>query len=330
MARTTMRQVYRSAQVLVADRQVFLVLSIGGMIGIWSVLLGSLPVEIPTSGVASWWTILCGVTMANVCLWRLSAAAVARRKDALEPAIYDLQRWQLLLSAVYVLGCGFRSVVPRADVQRFGLYDSWVASVFVGRSVATVAELCFAVQWALLLRQFARDANVRLAVVVSYILVPLIVVAEVCSWYAVLSTCYLGNALEESMWALCAGLMTIGLLALWPRCSRGARPFLAVALALSIAYFAYMCAVDVPMYFTRWQADEVSGRAYLSIAQGMHDAWARRSVTFAWEAWRGEVAWMTLYFSLGVWCSIALAHAPRLRSPRQDREAPARGAYLPR
>jgi hypothetical protein len=28
------------------------------------------------------------------------------------------------------------------------------------------------------------------------------------------------------------------------------------------------------------------------------------------EDWKSEVAWMTLYFSVAVWLSIALVHAP--------------------
>ncbi len=43
----------------------------------------------------------------------------------------------LLLCAAYVFGCAFRSVLPRADVQRICLFDTWLSSVVVGRSVAT-------------------------------------------------------------------------------------------------------------------------------------------------------------------------------------------------
>ena len=40
-----------------------------------------------------------------------------------------------------------------ADVQRICLFDTWLSSVVVGRSVATVAEICFAAQWAIILHQ---------------------------------------------------------------------------------------------------------------------------------------------------------------------------------
>jgi hypothetical protein len=38
-------------------------------------------------------------------------------------------------------------------------------------------------------------------------------------------------------------------------------------------------------------------------------------VTQSWDVWRAEMTWMTLYFSVAVWVSIALLHLPRLRSP---------------
>jgi hypothetical protein len=60
------------------------------------------------------------------------------------------------------------------------------------------------------------------------------------------------------------------------------------------------------MYFRRWRADEARGRTYLSLADGVRDASFRVLVTRRWEPWHEEVAWMTLYFSSGVWISIWL------------------------
>jgi hypothetical protein len=279
-------------------------------VALWALLLRHGPADGLSNGVAVWWAVLCAVSVANLCGWCRSAAALGRWKLTDEPSMHLFRRRQLLLSAVYVLGCGFRSVLPRADVQRIGLYDSWLSSVMVGRSVATVAELCFMAQWALLLHAAARNAGSRLAVAVSWLLVPLIAVAELCSWYAVLTTSYLGNVAEESIWALSASLLVVSCLALWPRCRVTWRPFLAAALALGVAYVAFMCTVDVPMYVSRWLADEANGRQYLSLGRGFQDVWSRRSVTFDWEQWRAEIPWMSLYFSVCVWCSIALAHAP--------------------
>ena len=69
-----------------------------------------------------------------------------------------------------------------------------------------------------------------------------------------------------------------------------------------------MVAVDVPMYWARWVADEAAGRPDLSLARGLADASQRWIVTHRWVHWRSEVVWMSLCFSVAVRVSIALAH----------------------
>jgi len=71
-----------------------------------------------------------------------------------------------------------------------------------------------------------------------------------------------------------------------------------------------MCIVDVPMYLSRWYADELAGRKYFTFSEGFHDINDRWVVTYSLNEWETEIPWMTLYFSLGVWVSIALVHTP--------------------
>jgi hypothetical protein len=272
--------------------------------------LGPSPTDILSSGVRAWWLCLCAVAVLNVFAWHRKALLVAGTYGTAHPLVGQFQRKQLLLAAVFVFGCGFRSVFPRADVQRITLIDCWLSSVLVGRSVATAAELCFMMQWALLLYACAREVRSPFGVTVSRLIVPLIAVAEVCSWSAVLTTCYLGNVLEESLWAVAAALLVLSCVVIWARSRDARRPFLAAALVLGTAYVAFMCAVDIPMYVSRWQADQADGRVYLAIGQGVADAWSRRVVTFSWTEWQTEIPWMTLYFSVCVWWSLALINAP--------------------
>lgn len=259
-----------------------------------------------------WWLLLCSVCALNIAVWIASAAAL---RGAL--AAGDPRRLQLLLSAGYVFGCAYRSLLPVYDIQRLSLVDAWYASVIVGRSVATVAELCFVAQWAVLLRGAALAAGSRAALQVSRLVLPMIVVAEACSWHAVLTTSNLGHVVEESLWAASAALVTACLWAL----GRGAPPRRRALLlglgAAGVAYVAYMAAIDVPMYWSRWLADEAQGRVYFSLADGIVDAALRRVVSLRWEDWRSEVVWMSLYFSVGVWLSLALVHFPQGGRPRR-------------
>jgi hypothetical protein len=274
------------------------------------------------SAVLSWWHVLCAVATANILAWSVAALALQRRRTALAPAAYTGRRLLLVLSAVYVAGCAYRSVLPVFDGPRICLFDSWVSSVAVGRSVATCAELCFVAQWAVLLRAASNATDSAVGKFASLALVPLIAVAELCSWYSVLTTSNVGHVAEESIWGLSAALLVTSMLMIRPRCTAAFRPVLLAGCIIGAAYVAFMFLVDVPMYWSRWVADGISGRHYLTIAQGVHDASIRRVVSYRWSDWKSEVVWMTLYFSVAVWLSIAFIHAPmaEARSPADERK----------
>jgi hypothetical protein len=287
-----------------------------------------------------WWTFLCAVSLLNVAAWFASAMILWARSRQTTAAEEGFRRLQLLLSAGYVFGCAYRSVLPVYDVQRLCLVDSWLSSVIVGRSVATIAELCFVAQWALLLREAAQEARSAPARAVSRLVVPLIAVAEICSWHAVLTTSNLGHVIEESIWGLCAALLAACLYAIRPRCAPRIQPLFVFCCIAGAAYVLYMFAVDVPMYWTRWVADEALGRDYLSVGQGVVDASVRRIVSHRWEDWQTEAVWMSLYFSVAVWLSIGLVHVPAMHAgegpgarmlvaPARDQTLPVKDGHAP-
>ena len=264
--------------------------------------------------VTTWWLALSVVSLVNICAWVLAGVLPVKRATV-DPALATRRR-QLLLSAPFVFGCAFRTVFPRADVQRICLVDSWLSSVAVGRTVATIAEICFAAQCALLLRMLALEARSPVALGISRVMVPLIVMAETFSWYAVLTTNYLGNTMEESTWGVVAMLMIGGLIAVRPRLQGALRAFAGQAIWIAAGYVVFMYTIDVPMYFGRWRSDTAAGSHYLSLAEGIRDAATRWVVTFRIEDWRWEMLWMSLYFSFGVWISVSLIRAPYPPCPR--------------
>lgn len=213
---------------------------------------------------------------------------------------------QLLLSFPYVAGCAFRCFLPVIDIPRLVLVDSRLSSVLVGRSVATVAELCFAAQWALMLHRAALAAGSPGAQAVAFTVLALIVLAEACSWYAVLTTRQRAHALENSLWGVSAALIVAGVWKIGPDPLPG---LYLPTIVGGIAYLAFIFLYDVPMYWSRWRIDRASGRKYLSIADGLLEVRRRWQVSYRWEDWGSEVAWMSLYFTFGVWSSIWLASA---------------------
>jgi hypothetical protein len=286
------------------------------MSGEWRARSGSLAFSNP---LAWWWGLLTMVSGANIAIWFVLYRQLHQQPTgALGGASGEVM---LLLCAAYVFGCAFRSFLPRADVQRICLFDTWLSSVVVGRSVATVAEVCFAAQWAIILHQLGTMTGSATTLNAAWAVVPLILVAECFSWYAVLTTNSLGNAIENSIWAVAFFLVGIGLCRLLPEFDGPVRAALAVAIVGIAGYLAFLLTIDVPMYLSRWRAKRADGGKHLRPLEGLRDVSTRWVVTHDLAEWKDEIAWMSLYFSAAVWASLALCvfcsledHLPRYRT----------------
>jgi hypothetical protein len=258
-----------------------------------------------SSPLAWWWAVLTLVSGANIVAWlvlyhRLSAQPSVNPENAFAIQV------MLFLSGAYVWGCAFRSLLPRADVQRICLFDTWLSSVMIGRSVATVAEVCFVVQWAMVLHQQGMMVESDAVLIAAWVIVPIIVVAECFSWYAVLTRNYLCNAIENSLWAVAFFIIGVALCLLLPETNGAVQAFIAAAIAGTVGYLIFLMTFDVPMYLKRWRAHCSNGGKLLSPLDGLRDVSTRWVVTHDLAEWREEIVWMSLYFSAAVWSSLAL------------------------
>ncbi len=272
---------------------------------------------------AWWWSLLTLVSGANIAVWFALYRQLHEQPTGRLGSTSGIEL-MLLLCAAYVFGCAFRSFLPRADVQRICLFDTWLSSVVVGRSVATVAEICFAAQWAIILHQLGTMTAANTTLNAAWVIVPLILIAECFSWHAVLTTNYLGNAIENSIWAVAFFIVGIGLCRLLPEFDGPVRPVLALAIIGIAAYLAFLMTIDVPMYLSRWRTEVADGSKSLRPLEGLRDVSTRWVVTHDLAEWKDEIAWMSLYFSAAVWASLALCvfYSLEDRLPRYRTQAP--------
>jgi len=297
----------------------------------WRARPGSLSTSLAWSNpLAWWWSLLTLVSGVNIAVWFLLYRQLQPTGDLGSASGIELVllrtgslhssssiELMLLLCAGYVFGCAFRSLLPRADVQRICLFDTWLSSVMVGRSVATVAELCFAAQWAIMLYQLGTITGAGTTLNVAWVIVPLILIAECYSWYAVLTTNYLGNAIENSIWAVaffvvglafagCCRTSTVRFASSSPSRSQDRR-------LPGVSHDHRRPDVSQPM------AGRIRRRRkLLGALEGLRDVSTRWIVTHDLAEWKDEIAWMSLYFSMAVWASLALCvfysladHLPR-------------------
>ena len=250
-----------------------------------------------------WWGILSALATGNLLLW----CAVATTVDTTVPYVH----WHLALSGVFTAVCAFRSFLPRIGLERLCLVDTAASSMVAGRSAATIAEVCFACQNALVLHEIGGLASLPWVQSLAAPMVLILTIAQIFCWSSVLTLNHLGHAIEESLWAATFAVMGVCLALCAPELD-GTWRAIGIAGAVSCAgYVTFMVTVDVPMYVRRWQRGTAAGERRLGLREGWSDALHRRVVTRDWATWKPEVAWLTGYFTLAVWVSLAMVCLPR-------------------
>ena len=246
-----------------------------------------------------WWQLFCAVSVGNIVFWSLAARGLLWETNG-----YRSQ--QLVLSGLFVGACAFRSFLPRVDLERMCLWDSPLSSVIVGRTVATLAELCFAWQCALLLFKLSAQTGSLVIGTIGLTVLPIIIVAELACWFAVATLNNIGHAVEEMLWSIMVSLVAIGLVTYWRHMGGTPPMWVPIGLSACAGTAALIIVVDIPLYIKRWRIAKRAGLRYLRVAEGLKDAVVRRRVTQTSDDWREELLWMSLYFSAGVWVSLGV------------------------
>ena len=285
-----------------------------------------------------WWATLCVISMFNMAVWLYSYRTLSLAFVELDDAgdgqqhyYYSYQQSHLVLSGIYVFVCAYRSFLPRIDLERYCLWDTPLSSIFLGRSAATVAEICFAGQMALFLHRLGTVHDHPYSIYLSYVLVPAITMAQCFCWCGVITLNHLYHAIEESIWAIGALFVAVemGSLVLYHPENQYLCKIGLLGCVMCLSFFWFMITVDVPMYLHRWQEGlmETSvvkmnvGMTFTRIAlpprpcrmtsmDGGRDALRRRVVTKSWDVWKEETVWLTGYFSSAVWLSLLFIHLP--------------------
>jgi hypothetical protein len=248
----------------------------------------------------AWWRALCVLAGANVCLWLAAWWHVA-------PDLHSYAALQVALSGVYVLVCAYRSVLPRVDLERLVLVDTPLSSIILGRTAATVAEICFALQLGLLVHQLGERAGLPGVQIAAWGVPVFMTLAQAFCWHSVLTLNHITQAVESLLWAAGFSMMAVLLAVVAAHSSGGARATAIVGLLGSVGFVTYVLTIDAPMYLRRYRECRAKGQCYLNLASGARDAMRRRVPSRQWSAWKEDALWLTPYFSLGAWFSIGMA-----------------------
>ncbi|MGL4566837.1 MAG: hypothetical protein ACRCVD_16195 [Halioglobus sp.] len=260
--------------------------------------------RVPASSFAAllWWRALCVLGVLNICLW----LTIWYFNEGTDPYFAI----QIALSGVYVFVCAYRSLFPRVDLERLVLVDSSLSSIFLGRCAATIAEICFGLQLGLLVHQLGVHAGLPWVQHTAWVITFCTIVAQAFCWHSILTLNHITQAVESFLWAAGFSWMA-ALLTVIAMDTNGLIHLLAIAgVVCSVAFVVYCLTVDIPLYLRRFRRGREDGQAYLGIAEGARDAWDRREISHSWDRWKDDALWLTPYFSVGAWISMALVFLP--------------------
>ena len=246
----------------------------------------------------AWWKFLCLIALFNMGIWLW----VITVQESVDSNFYI----QALLSGVYVTVCAFRSFFPRIDLERYCLHDSPWSSVALGRACATIAEICFSIQCAIIIFNISQAINSQIVEYVSYSIVPIIVLAQLFCWHATLTLNHFWHSMEEFAWVIMLVLISGCFIAGFFLLSAEYQVLMVIGLISCLASIWVMLFIDIPMYLSRTNEREKRGHRLLSVKDGIKDAVLRRVHTNDWAIWKKEVLWITSYFTIGVWLSISM------------------------
>lgn len=234
----------------------------------------------------------------------------------------------LSYSFIYTVVCAVRSFWPRKDIEQICFIDSRMSTPFVGRSLATIAEIFYVF---LIINVYnniinyvsnltKKDLNI-LKIMINNIY-PLVLTAELFSWLGCMSKYYLWNAIEESLWMISSALLVITSCLLYYiiTCYYNNKKIIYIKKLLKfiiifgIPFVLFMIVVDVPMYVNRWN-ENING-SYIEDFKEKYNKLTYQSlvefdtckkISKDYSIWRPEMPWLTGYFTMGVWSSHIIA-----------------------
>ena len=220
-----------------------------------------------------------------------------------------------VFSIIYTVVCAVRAFFPKKDLARICFFESKLSYPLFGRTIATIAELSYIKIIVLILGELIKDINTftPISSFIPYLIefiFPIIIIAQSCSWTGSITKNNIWNAIEESIWMISFGILTIISSILYIKISSISnlkidkiKNLLLIAIIAGFIFVTFMYKVDVPMYLKRWHNRK---DRTLGLWEGIKDMGQCKKVTKSIDVWKSEIPWQTGYFTFAVWSSILL------------------------
>ena len=236
-----------------------------------------------------------------------------------------MPRWALGCAVCFSVAAFIRSAFPvrwssRPHACLFDLPYGILGSDMFDRFVAQSAEVSLGFLVAYMAGTHLDTLGLTWAARLVRVLAWPIVLAQCCCWVGEVSDNKLWHVFEESLWGITFAFHAViaALAQMYghdtaktPNAEAHARTQLLTLGAVSVPYVYFMFAMDVPMYYHQWRADEAKGTVYDGLHDGLRRMLTCQQVANDWAGWEEDALWQCLYFAVGPFAARALARSLR-------------------
>ena len=143
----------------------------------------------------------------------------------------------------------------------------------------------------------------------GWAVIALACLAEYWSWTNLITESNLFAVVEQALWAILFVVTGASVWKLLPHWPEGGAPWSYRIFASCVAVMGIEQAIEAfLLYLPRYIDDQHDAKHYNNFQDGISSLAGCREVTRDMDTWFGDAAWMTGYFSFGVWSSIWLAN----------------------
>ena len=211
------------------------------------------------------------------------------------------------------------------------LNNNFFSSPFIGRTLATIAELSFATQIITFIKFITKEIytqNKKQNPTFSYLnyLVPSIFLAQFFCWLACITKFHLWNAVEESIWTIFAIVLLYHIYILYPLLQNTKSnkkiayiySLLKKLIPFIITYIIFMIKIDIPTYINRWKQSDLNNDGNVTFSEFIKDFLKKHSnlssklfnlfkckiISTNYSDWKDSISFFSGYFTIAVWASI--------------------------
>jgi len=267
--------------------------------------------KVTKNEIQSWLNLLKGISIVNISIICIYIVFFYN-------SISKIQFIYFILVAIYVFVCAVRSLWPRLDTKCTCVFNNKISSPFVGRSLATIAEMSLIILLVMITntilnivqKSIGNSPFINALKVLNIMIIPTIFIAQLTCWYGITTKNYFWEIIEGGLWTYALAIIFIVYAYIYIKTVgknitsnklRFVAPFLPYILMVVGAHLLFMLVNYLPLMFK----NNLLYKNHVPFWKGLSELSCNK-ISKNYKDWKNDIPWLTGYFSISVWVAILI------------------------